>query len=170
MNVLQTISRGLVVAVVASVHNASAELRRAELRKTIHISTGSFLLTEKKAVELFGEERISARNQVIIGKAIWGGLVNLPADASAYRSYTNPNRSCQFLDYVIVNGGLRYVVASSDEKHGKSIEKIIEEKCDEFLPESVAWVVKPLVPCLLDLTYDYVTVQAVNRVINKADK
>ncbi len=172
MNLLGTISRILVVLAVVFVSNTRAvELRNCA--KPTLIGGGSVLINEKKAAELFGEEYISARKQVIIGKAVLGGVTTLIPDAYRARCSNNssgyfqqtPSRKNSFVEYVVVNGVLRLGGDSFSLN-----ENFIDKKCDEYLPENVAWIAKPVTTFVVDLAYDYVTIRLVKGFMDGVNK
>ncbi len=187
MSFLGTMYRVLVVLAVVFVSNTRAvELRNCA--KPVFMGVGSVLINEKKATELFGEEYISARKQVIIGKAVAGALANTSSDSLATfriiikgedgleienwfaketRDRVTVVENSAIVGYVAVNGALRF-----GGDYFSFDEKFIDKKCDEYLPENVAWVAKPVATFIVDLAYDYVTVQLVKGFIggsNKAD-
>jgi hypothetical protein len=67
--------------------------------------------------------------------------------------------------YVVVNGTLRHVA----DKYAVN-EDYVNKKCDEYLPESVAWIVKPVANLAVDFAYDYVTVEILKGIQNGIDK
>ncbi|HEX4069257.1 MAG TPA: hypothetical protein VHX42_04110 [Candidatus Babeliales bacterium] len=131
--------------------------RENSLLKVIGINS---LLQEKKLSELFGEEYISARNQVVIGKAVIGGMTTtLPAAHTlnnnwSYFQQNNNSKIYSFIGYVGINGTLR---VGADQCSLN--EEYINQKCDENLSENIAWIVKPFANAAVDLAYDFVTVQ-----------
>jgi hypothetical protein len=59
--------------------------------------------------------------------------------------------------YYVVNRTLR----SAADKYDLN-EDYIDKKCDEYLSEDVAWIVKPFAKVAVDLAYDYVTVEIID--------
>lgn len=186
MSFLGTIYRVLVVLAVVFVSNTRAvELRNCA--KPVFMGVGSTLINKKKVTELFGEEYISARNQVIVGKAVTGALANTSSDSLAtFRVIKSKGffigengldakektilvvvENSAMVGYVAVNGALRL-----GGDYFSFNEKYIDQKCDEYLPENVAWIAKPVATFVVDLAYDYVTIELVKGFIggrNKAD-
>ena len=176
MNLLSLFSRLLVIAGLVVVSNTSAGPIAAN---RIPLYTGAFL-TQDRLTTLFGEEKISPRNQLIIGKALLGATGNLIKDLDRnkrdrteifnYNSFgiktyfqskdldeqiAEGKSFCyvQGAGYVVINGTLR--VAGD---YISLNEKTIDKKCDEVLPENVAWFAKPVARFALDWTYDSATV------------
>jgi hypothetical protein len=58
------------------------------------------------------------------------------------------------LGYFVVNGTLRLAADKCSLN-----EEYVEKKCDEYLPESIAWVAKPVANVAVEFAYEYFTMQ-----------
>lgn len=167
MNFLGIISGGLVgVAVLCG--NASAK-EKPILKPTL-ILAGSYLIQEKKAAELFGEEYISARKQVFLGKAIVGGVVNVIPQVYSFERYDSSHQFRQtlsnknsFVGYVVVNSALR---CGSDYL---GVDEYIDKKCDELFSKNGADVAKIIAPAVLDMLYNYLTIDILKGIMHGID-
>lgn len=166
MNLLGASFRILVIAAMVFASNTrSIELRNCA--KPVFIGAGSVLINEKKAAELFGEEYISARKQVIIGKAFVGALANTSGNSlGTYRFSADRQHLDEFFIPVVSNSAIAgYAVVNSALHLGGDYfdfdEKYIDKKCDEYLSEDIALYAKPVANYMVDLAYDYVTVKLV---------
>lgn len=190
MNLLHAV-RGFVVVTMIFVGNVKADISQQDMAE-IFVPVGSFLVDEKRTQDLLGD-KLSARNKIILGKALVGGMGHFmkhheySRDSSILyfsKSYTSlyfTNNIDPFTEeisvrhyassvhaagYVVVNGTLRYAA----DKYFVN-EDYIDKKCDEYLSEDVAWIVKPVAKVAVDLAYDYLTVEILKGIqqgINKS--
>jgi|SRR5579862_5870972 hypothetical protein len=194
MNVGIIFYRILIVVMIMFFGNAKAD-NIARLRQNadkIVVSLGSLLIDEKRTKVLLGD-RLSPRTRIIVGKAVIGGIGHFMKHENAENfvlKYVDIDGRIDpyFIDgfdvvtggkmpycatafvhatgYVVVNGALRLVGNRSYLN-----EEYIDKKCDEYLPENVAWIVKPVANAAVDVAYDYFTVRLVKAIdhgINKS--
>lgn len=176
MNLLSIISHGLFAVMMLFAGVAHAE----DLRycgKPLVVGVGSVFVNEKKATELFGEEYISARKQVMIGKAVTGALANTTNNSLvSYKPFQFSSddqvtfvpviEDSAMIGYVVVNTALRL----GSDSYCAFDEKYIDQKCDEYLPENITEYAKPVANFIVDLAYDYVTVKLVKGFIGGSNK
>ena len=128
-------------------------------------------------LKLFGEEYISARKQVMIGKAVTGALANTTNNSLvSYQPFhfSSDNQvtfvpgieAFALIGYVVVNTALRL----GSDSYCAFDEKYIDQKCDEYLSEHVTEYAKPVANLVVDLAYDYVTVKLVKGFIGGSNK
>ena len=185
MNVGIIFSRILAVVMVVFVGNAKADniVRLFQNGDKIAVSLGSLLIDEKRTKIILGD-RLSPRTRIIIGKVVagWAGHcmhhdknihhileqsstgkeTYVAADGRIMPCYTSFNHAA---GYVALNGTLRLV--------GNKLyldDEFVEKKCDEVLPESIAWIVKPVANIAMDLAYDYVTVKLLEGIVDGVNR
>jgi hypothetical protein len=173
------------IIIVMTIGNIKADVLHRNMEK-IFVPIGSLLVDGKRTEVVLGNN-LSPRTRIIIGKAVIGGfghyMKHEHMDKVVWESVmTGKAPDAYFLDgidfmtgkrihpytsaihavgYVGLNGTLRYLGIDED---------YIDKKCDEYLPENVAWIVKPAVNIATDLAYDYVTVQLLKGIQQSIDK
>jgi len=160
MNISPIFSRIVVVAIsiVSFTHIAGADeflAQYSKLRLT-GIAAGSLIRKEiYPSLEGHNNARIAVKS--VYGTIIYTHSVVLGGHKINDKSLPVAQDGVIFrspLGYFVVNGTLRYAA----DKYSLN-EEYVEKKCDEYLPESIAWIAKPVANIAVEFAYDYFTVQ-----------
>lgn len=179
MNLLSICLRMMVLGMIALIHPIKSRPLLHRNSDKIAVILGSLFVDEKRT-NVVMRDTISPRNRVILGKALAGGVGHLikhhqntnedlisdiltgNVGFEPYFTYTeNSTRYAHTAGYVVTNGTLRVL--------GNKFfldEEFVDKKCDDILPEGVAWLVKPVARGAIDLAYDYVTVECLKGIFS----
>jgi hypothetical protein len=190
MNILATSSRVLAVMMMVSLSNLSG--------KDYPFKSSDRFMAHSKPVFVIGTNLVSKglslatkdfepKNRIIAVNALMSGAGYTVSEGAKFsldwhRQHKHEDRysetniesraqgeraiAIRAVGYVLVNGSLRLAADKCSLN-----EDYIDKKCDEYLSEDVAWIVKPVTKLALDFAYDYVTVELIKGIehgINKS--